>query len=172
VSEALLDRIARRRVPLGFLAGAGVLALARPTPASLLAGAAVACAGEGLRVWAAGHLEKGREVTSSGPYRFVRHPLYAGSSVMGLGVAVAARSVPAVLLVAAYLAVTLGVAIAREEAQLRRRFGGQYDAYAAGRVRAERRFSFERVIRNGEHRTWLGLAAVIALLAIKAAWRA
>ena len=29
-------------------------------------------AGEALRLWAAGHLEKGKEVTRSGPYRWVR----------------------------------------------------------------------------------------------------
>ena len=42
-------------------------------------------AGEALRMWAAGHLNKSREVTSSGPYRFVAHPLYVGSSMMGAG---------------------------------------------------------------------------------------
>ena len=33
-------------------------------------GAVVALVGEALRIWAAGHLEKSREVTRSGPYRF------------------------------------------------------------------------------------------------------
>ena len=40
-------------------------------------------AGEALRIWAAGHLEKGREVTASGPYRWTRHPLYLGSTIIG-----------------------------------------------------------------------------------------
>jgi protein-S-isoprenylcysteine O-methyltransferase Ste14 len=171
VSGALVDRIARRRVPLGFILAGVVLALASPTPASLLIGGAVACVGEGIRVWAAGHLEKGREVTSSGPYRFTRHPLYVGSSIMGIGLALAARSALAAGVVATYLAVTLTAAILREEAFLRREFGGHYDAYVAGRGgRPDRHFSVERLRRNREPRAWLGLAAAIVLLALKAAW--
>ncbi len=69
--------LARRRVPLGFACAAAAVWLARPTPRSLAIGSAIAVAGELLRIWAAGHLEKGREVTVSGPYRFTRHPLYA-----------------------------------------------------------------------------------------------
>ncbi len=64
--------LARLRVPLGFACGALALWLARPTPRSIAAGMLVAVAGEAIRFWAAGHIEKGREVTRSGPYRFVR----------------------------------------------------------------------------------------------------
>ena len=46
-----------------------MLYLARPTPRSLAIGGAIALVGEMVRIWAAGHLEKGREVTQSGPYR-------------------------------------------------------------------------------------------------------
>ena len=76
-------RFARYRVRLGFAGAAVALILATPTPASLALGAAVASIGEAIRIWAAGHLDKGREVTSSGPYRFTRHPLYLGSSIIG-----------------------------------------------------------------------------------------
>src|SRR5260221_11909126 len=79
--------LARSRVPLGFVFGAVVMWLAQPTFATLAAGGAIATLGELLRVWAAGHLEKGREVTRSGPYRLIRHPLYAGSAVNGAGAA-------------------------------------------------------------------------------------
>jgi len=84
--------LARYRVRLGFVAAIGALVLAKPTMRTLALGGAIAIAGELLRVWAAGHLEKGREVTVSGPYRLTRHPLYVGSSIMGLGFAVASNS--------------------------------------------------------------------------------
>src|SRR5690606_27058596 len=71
----LAARVARLRVPLGFLFGGVVLWLATPTFYTLTAGGAIACAGEGLRIWAAGHLNKAREVTTSGPYRWLAHPL-------------------------------------------------------------------------------------------------
>src|SRR5258708_35742156 len=60
-------RLARVRVPLGYALGVVALWLAAPTPRSLAAGAALGAVGEALRMWAAGHLEKGREVTRTGP---------------------------------------------------------------------------------------------------------
>jgi protein-S-isoprenylcysteine O-methyltransferase Ste14 len=167
----LLRRLARWRVPLGFASAVAVLALARPTPASVTIGMAVALAGEGIRLWAAGHLEKSREVTSSGPYRYSRHPLYVGSSVMGAGLVIAASDLRVAALVAAYLAVTLTAAIRSEEAFLRDRFGPRYDAYARGAEPPERRrFSVQRAWRNREYRAVIGLALVTAILAAKAAW--
>jgi hypothetical protein len=160
--------LARLRVPLGFAAGALVLWLAQPTRPSIVLGLAVACVGEALRVWAAGHLEKGREVTQSGPYRFTRHPLYLGSAVMGLGLAIAANSFLVAAIVAAYLATTVRAAIATEEATLRQRFGSAYDDYAAGAaVRVERRFSLARAWRNREWRAVAGLAGAFLLLLLR-----
>src|ERR687887_85615 len=103
----LTQLLARYRVRLGFIAAAAAFGLARPTPRSLLVGTAVTLVGEALRIWAAGHLEKGREVTASGPYRLTRHPLYVGSSVMGAGLAIAAHRVSVAALVLIYLGVTL-----------------------------------------------------------------
>ena len=71
----MLKWLARRRVALGFIAGLAAIWLSDPTPRSLLIGAIIAAIGEAIRIWAAGHLEKGREVTMSGPYRWTRHPL-------------------------------------------------------------------------------------------------
>ena len=110
--------LARWRVPLGYLLGIVAFLLAAPTPASLALGAAVGSLGEALRIWAAGHLEKGREVTRTGPYALTRHPLYVGSGIMGVGFAIAARSVEVAVLVGAYLAVTITAAIRSEEAHL------------------------------------------------------
>lgn len=167
-SPSLLRRLARWRVPLGFLSAVLVFWLARPTWTSLASGLAVAMAGEAIRVWAAGHLEKGREVTMSGPYRLTRHPLYVGSTVMGAGVAVASRSLPVALLIAAYFLVTITIAVRSEESTLRERFGDTYDRYAAGEAQdATRRFSLERALRNREYRATLGLLAGFALLAMK-----
>jgi protein-S-isoprenylcysteine O-methyltransferase Ste14 len=170
MSEAgLLKRIARLRVPLGFLFSGLALWLADPTRVSFQVGGAVAILGEALRVWAAGHLEKGREVTSSGPYAFTRHPLYLGSTVIGVGLAIAAASAIVALLVAAYLAVTLTAAIRTEEAHLTEKFGGAYPAYRNGRAAsAARTFSLERALRNREYRAVIGLAIVLLVFAWKA----
>lgn len=164
----MIDFLARYRVRLGFLAAALAIWFARPTRTSALAGAIVACAGEGIRIWAAGHLEKGREVTASGPYRLTRHPLYLGSLLIGVGVALACANVVAALLVLGYLAVTLTAAIRSEEAHLTAKFGSAYPAYREGRAPGvHRRFSVERAVRNREYRAATALVIVLALLAWK-----
>jgi protein-S-isoprenylcysteine O-methyltransferase Ste14 len=164
--------LARRRVALGFLFAIAVVYFAQPTPMSLALGAGVALAGQAFRLWAAGHLEKSREVTTSGPYRFTRHPLYLGSSIMAAGVAVGCRSVVVALVVFAYMFSTIGAAIRSEEAFLRATFGDAYDAYAESRgPRVARRFSWERAWRNKEYRSMAGLALFLAILAARAAWR-
>ena len=161
--------IARARVSAGFLVGAGALWLAQPTWRSLGAGALAAAAGEALRVWAAGHLRKGQEITRSGPYRYLRHPLYCGSAVIGVGFAVAAADLPAAGLVLAYLGISLAAAVRLEEATLRDVFGPEFERYAAGAAAAsERRFSLARMVANREHQALAGFAAALGILALKA----
>ena len=173
-TSTLVKRLARLRVPLGFLFGALVLWLAAPTPRSLAIGAAIAALGEATRIWAAGHLNKSREVTSSGPYRWFAHPLYVGSSIMGAGLAVASWSPIVAALIAVYLAVTLTAAIRSEEAFLREKFGDRYDRYRRGAGEdtgaARRRFSLGQALANREYRALVGLALVILLLAWKATY--
>lgn len=161
-------RLARWRVPLGFVTAITAFVLARPTWASWQVGLAVACVGEAIRVWAAGHLEKSREVTTSGPYRWTRHPLYVGSTVLALGVVLAARSWAVAVLAAAYMAITLTAAIRTEEAFLRGAFGDAYDRYAGSQnAPTSRPFSLERAMRNKEYRAMAGLAIGFGLLALR-----
>jgi len=181
----VIATLAKFRVALGFVFGVLVLILAQPTAESLTIGMSVAAVGEAIRVWAAGHLRKSREVTVSGPYRWVAHPLYVGSSVMGAGLAIASGSVLVAALITVYLVATLTAAIKNEEAYLRRTFGDQYDLYRSG-VAAKRRersaasrrpFSLEQAIANREYRAIAGLGGAILLLIWKATyngafWRA
>ena len=179
MSDRAIAFLAKRRVPLGFVTTIAALILARPSWTTWRYGLLVALAGEAIRVWAAGHLEKGREVTSSGPYRWTGHPLYVGSSILALGVVIAAWSVPLAILAAIYMGTTITAAIRTEEAFLRRTFGETYDRYQQSRGlgavarRAKegepsvRRFSLARVMRNREYRAAAGLAVGFALLAFK-----
>ena len=175
--------LARWRVPAGFLMSAVVFWLAAPTRVSLIVGGAVAVVGEGVRIWAAGHLRKSSEVTVSGPYRYFAHPLYVGSSIMGAGLAVACSRASVLALVAAYLFVTIVAAVRSEEAHLRERFGARYDAYRGGaNVRpssttseqshadVERRFSLAQAAANHEYRAVAGLVVAWLLLFFKATY--
>lgn len=164
----MLGRLARLRVSLGFILGLVALWLARPTPRSLAIGAIIAIGGELVRLWAAGHLEKGREVTSSGPYAFTRHPLYLGSTVMGIGLAVASASAIVGVVVVVYLATTLTAAIRTEEAHLTEKFGAAYPEYRSGTLgTVARPFSLACAMRNREYRAVIGLAVAFAVLALK-----
>lgn len=158
-------RLQRLRVPLGFACAAVGIPLAHPTESSLVTGGAIAIAGELVRVWASGHLEKSREVTRSGPYRFVRHPLYLGSAIIGIGFMVAARNLWVTLLVSAYLLTTMMAAMRGEEGHLDEKFDGEYSAYRDGRAApVERSFSLARLWANEEYRAIAGLVIGLGLL--------
>jgi len=164
--------LARLRVPLGFVLGFVVLWLAQPTARTIAIGTAIAIGGECLRVWAAGHLNKAREVTTSGPYRWFAHPLYLGSSVMGVGLAVIADHLAVTVLIALYLVVTLSAAVSSEETFLRRTFGDRYERYRRGDRAAEHRgrFSLAQAVANHEHRALIGLVVAVLLLIVKATY--
>ena len=165
---SLVRVLSRYRVALGGVTAALTAWLAQPTATSLAIGAVVAAAGAALRLWAAGHVEKSREVTSSGPYRYTRHPLYLGSTLIGIGVAIAAAHLWLGLAIVGYLVSTLTAAMRAEEAHLRDKFGAAYDQYAARAVpMSGRAFSWERAWRNREHHALAGLIAGLSLLALK-----
>lgn len=68
-----------------ILALAMVLLLARPNRFSIICGTIIVFTGEGIRVWASGHLIRNDEVTTSGPYAYLRDPLYLGRLLLLIG---------------------------------------------------------------------------------------
>lgn len=120
------QRVARRiRVPLGFVVAALYLfelfrrqPEARAVAWSLL----LTVPGLWLRGYAAGYVKKNQELTTTGPYAFVRNPLYLGSILIAAGFAVALESWPvAAALAAMFIAIYVPV-IASEERFLRATF--------------------------------------------------
>jgi protein-S-isoprenylcysteine O-methyltransferase Ste14 len=73
--------------------------------------------------------ERGHEVVDSGPYRFVRHPGYAGSLLAGIGFPLALSSMWAWLPLLLVLVVTV-VRTRLEDETLRQELPG-YDAFSA-----------------------------------------
>ena len=163
----MLALLARFRVTLGFVVGALCFWLADPSWRTIAIGGLIAIPGESLRLWAAGHIDKGREITRSGPYRFVRHPLYLGSTIMAIGFAVAAGNLVVVVLVALYMGLTLLAAMRTEEHDLDKKFDGEYSAYREGKAEpVERPFSWGRVVANREYRAAAGLLLGLGVLAV------
>jgi protein-S-isoprenylcysteine O-methyltransferase Ste14 len=168
--------VARWRVPFGFALGIAYLVFAQPTWPLLMAGSIVALAGLGIRAYAAGHLEKDRNLAMGGPYGYTRNPLYLGSLLLGVGLVVAgAQWILAVVFVVFFLAVYLPV-MRREERNLRKHFGRKFDDYA-GAVPlffphqkplkpSPTKFEWTRYRKNREYEAALGyLAGVVFLIA-------
>ena len=174
------SRIARRiRVPLGFLFVVLYFWLARPSLHSILIGGLIAMAGLGIRTLASGHVQKNEQLTMSGPYAYVRNPLYFGSVILAAGLAVAGRNLwIAVCLVVMFLTIYLPV-IWAEESFLRNRFP-EYLDYSCHVPRliprfrafgnAHGSFSWDLYRKHREYNAVLGTAAIIALLVLKLVW--
>ncbi|MGH7556710.1 MAG: methyltransferase family protein [Gemmatimonadota bacterium] len=70
-----------------------------------------------------------REFVASGPYRWVRNPMYIGGFLLLAGYALCTSSVAALLVALAMLAAAHLFVVLYEEPALRRRFGASYEAY-------------------------------------------
>ena len=164
----------RYRVPAGWVLGALVLALARPSPSSLALGLPLAVLGEAVRLWASGHIEKTKRLATGGPYARSRNPLYLGSVLIALGVAVASASPWVVGAMAAYFLAFYPSVMREEAAFLAAKFPDEHAAWAAavplfwprptpGGPRSSR-FAWARVAMNREWRTAAALPLLAALL--------
>jgi protein-S-isoprenylcysteine O-methyltransferase Ste14 len=175
------DSAVRWRVPVGYPVALLCFWLARPTPRTLAAGAAIALLGLILRGLAAGHLRKNSQLTMSGPYARVRNPLYLGSMLLAIGFGVAARSWIAAAVLLAYFGFFYTLTVRREERWLAARYGAAFAEYAARvpaflpRLRsaqsAGQSFSWSLYRSNREYRAALGMALAMVLLWIVMRWR-
>jgi protein-S-isoprenylcysteine O-methyltransferase Ste14 len=75
-------------------------------------------------------IKAGHRVVQSGPYRFVRHPAYAGSLLTLAGVGFALQSWGAVLLIACVFTLVFGYRIRVEEHALVGSLGEEYVSYS------------------------------------------
>ena len=173
-------RIARRiRVPLGFAFAALYLWRARPTWISLIVGAVIVVLGLGIRAVASGHVDKNEELATTGPYAYVRNPLYLGSIVMAVGFAAAARDVIVALLIVVMFVLIYVPTIRSEERYLRTRFP-EYAAYAREVPRLVPRTlrfggmtqGFSRALyrKHREYNAVFGAAAMLAALVVRMLW--
>ena len=110
-----------------------------PTAPALAVGVALFAAGSTLGIWflrtfrAAGtpvDVSKPTErIVTWGPYRYSRNPGYLSLTLMYAGVAVAAESIWAIILLPAVGHLVRHTVIEREERYLERKFGDEYLSY-------------------------------------------
>lgn len=141
-------RASRRRIPLNGLSALSVLLLLRASRGGGLAvhspvleaiGAVVFASGLALAIWARVHLGRNwgmpmtqkaePELVTSGPYRFVRHPIYSGLLAGLLGTALATNLIG--LIVVVILGGYFYSSASVEEKNLTATFPTAYPAYRA-----------------------------------------
>jgi protein-S-isoprenylcysteine O-methyltransferase Ste14 len=168
------DRVAKLRVPFGFILVAAFLWLSAPSMYSLAVGIPVSVIGLALRAWAAGHLEKNTTLADGGPYAHVRNPLYIGTLLTAAGLVIASRRWElGVLFVAVFLLIYLPV-VELEEQHLRKLFP-EYNAYARRVPKllprlggsSPKRFRWAVYMKNQEYQALFGFLAGAAYLTLK-----
>jgi protein-S-isoprenylcysteine O-methyltransferase Ste14 len=94
-----------------------------------MVGLGLVMAGIGLRSWAAGTLHKMSEVTASGPYNLIRHPLYVGSFMIMIGFCLLIDDPENIWFVLGPFLLLYLFRIQREERNLKQLFGEQWENY-------------------------------------------
>ncbi|MCZ6677938.1 MAG: isoprenylcysteine carboxylmethyltransferase family protein [Candidatus Poribacteria bacterium] len=154
-----------------------------PTSISVLVGAILLLLGEWLRLWAVGYaggatrsrtLGAARDLVTTGPYAYMRNPLYFGNLILSLGVCVIANVYwMIIVLIAGYFVQYLPI-ITSEEAYLRQACGSAYQAYYTAVPRfvprfrsyanpSTHEFSRSRAFKS-EKRTLTAIVCVLALI--------
>jgi len=160
----------RRRTFLVLLGMLAMVPFARPNPRWMAIGIMIMVLAEALRVWAAGTIHKSEEVTTGGPYAFIRHPLYVGSFFHTIAYCFMSGHWQSFLFAVPYFLLFYSAAVNTEEQMLRKLFGEQYDEYSLRVPRFVPRlarpqpghgqFSWRQVMWNKE---WVNILWEVAL---------
>lgn len=146
--RAVLERIGRRIFGVRLFVGLAVVLLSiewlEPTPlfapahrGTQLAGLGLIALGWMLRAWGAGSAgrhTRGAQIEAphlitSGPFAYVRNPIYAGTIVLALGMVLVIGDPRALLCTALALGTLYFFIVPAEEAFLRTQFGSEYTRY-------------------------------------------
>ena len=182
-TAGLLDWLVRRRVAISVVLFTGLVLLdvavfqIRPRDVLRLSDPIVALSellillGLLIRSWAAGTLRKKKHLATTGPYAWIRNPLYAGSFLMMVGFAALVRDPLTLWIVIGPVAWLYWLAVRTEERHLAAIFPDEWPAYAARVPRLVPRrlirlqageWSLAQWRHNLEHQAWLGSLAALA----------
>jgi len=128
-NEEGLMRKKIRRIPL-YIGAILLIFFAKPGVPGLLIGMFLIFLGESIRIWAAGHLQKNEMLTVSGPYSYVKNPLYIGSILITAGFCILVDNI--YLLAAATFMFCFHYIPYKKRVEgdrLKRIFGSQYEDY-------------------------------------------
>jgi protein-S-isoprenylcysteine O-methyltransferase Ste14 len=177
----------RSYTPIPFLVLGLVFGV--PTAMSLVAGALVAAAGEAIRFWGVGHATSetrttagvgGSRLVVSGPFAYVRNPLYLGNILMYTGLGVMANVPWLIVATLVWFVFQYAMIVSREEEYLAATFVEDYARYRASVRRFVPRLTPYApgagariewgVAARSERRTFQAFAIGVALIIAKWLW--
>ncbi len=131
-----------------------------------------------LRVWANGYAIKSEKVTTSGPYAFVRHPLYLGTMLLALGFIIMLKLYFIGALFFLVMSVVYYRTIKKEEQIMEHKFKDQYINYKnkvpaiAPTIFPYREgekwpFSFRRLIKSQEYKLFIWMIILVIAFHLK-----
>ncbi len=119
----------RYRQFLGIAFTILVSAAGRPRATWFIVGFILVIIGIAIRLWASGHIKKDKVLATDGPYAIVRHPLYVGNIMLGLGFAIASGLWWSFPLLIGFLIGFYPPAIRREDEKLHRLFKEDWELW-------------------------------------------
>jgi len=175
-----MDKGKIRRIPV-FVGAALLVIFAKPNLIGMMIGLILVFSGEAIRIWAAGHLQKNENLTVTGPYAYVKNPLYIGTILITTGFCIFGDNI--YLLAAATFAFCFHYIPYKKRAEgdrLRKMFGSRYDdydqkvpeyiprwtPYSGEKVR----WQFKNYIENSEEGIGLIIVAGIVLILSRPYW--
>lgn len=141
-------------------------------------GAAVALFGQAIQTWSGAHIRKDQRLTVSGPYCYVRNPMYMGRFLLILGFVLMASNVYVTVAYVVLFAIYAQTRVLREEPRLKELFVADYERYCAEVRRwlprlkrysgsEPRKSSWACVRQNHEDIHTLALVVILAALYLK-----
>ena len=167
---------ARSRVSVSILLAIAAGWLAQPTVVNLALGLPIVLTGLALRAWAAGHLRKNQQLATSGPYAYVRNPLYIGSLLAGVGFGICSANAILFLAILVVFTAWFLPVVGEEEGHIRNILAGyrEYETRVPRflpalrpRYESPQRFDWGLYRANREYSALLGFAAFAAVLWVK-----
>lgn len=104
--------------------------LGQPQETLLYVGTAIAIVGMVVRMWAAGYVMKNKELATTGPYAYVRHPLYVGNILLLVAFSLASSLWWSFLLMAFLLWFYYPPTISYEDNKLHNIFGEDWENWS------------------------------------------
>jgi len=170
----IYQKMGRLRIIGGYVFGTIFFIFSKPNFSLLYIALPFIFAGIFLRAWAAGTIVKKSKLITIGPYSLVRHPLYLGSFLIGVGATILGGVEWVLGFVFGFFLFYLPRIIMEEDA-LKKIYGEEYERYKREvpgffpktfRFR-KGGFRWEKFKRNREYNVWTGVSVFLILYYLK-----